>query len=280
MGEKFTILQATTNQYIFQSTLRRSFLFLFLVYIQFLMSHSFLLAFANRGWTTAKGSDCRFKSSLHTCLTMINRRQSHYVSPKRVTSYSNLPPKKHARDFFLANTTRDVNHVNPLPPMLSISARHYVAEPIPKQTYQSQKRSVASATSSKHPSTSASSSSSSSSASSSSSSSTSSEVKDALAKVRNLEKTGTYIRQWPDIYRAPTHFKRAQRALKQVTIDNSITNARNKERKYAAQQLDALMKALTVPITQLITLYQYGFRTLHPFEVSGLEYNILVFLLI
>jgi nucleolar GTP-binding protein len=86
------------------------------------------------------------------------------------------------------------------------------------------------------------------------------------SSVFQAEKTGMYIRNWPEVYPAPTHFKRALRSLKHVSVDTSIKNIRNKERKYAAQQLDTLMKALTVPITQLITLYQFGFRTLHPFE--------------
>lgn len=81
-----------------------------------------------------------------------------------------------------------------------------------------------------------------------------------------VERTGQYIRKWPDVFRAPTHFKRALRSLKHVKVDKTMKNIRNQQRKFAATSLDTLMKALTVPLTQLLQCYQYGFRSLHPFE--------------
>lgn len=230
---------------------------------------------------------------------MMSKRPYHkkavpnFTSPsQRATSYSTLPSndqssntvKAPVRDMISADAEIVMAKLNnrksmkkddmkrmTLPPMASIAARHYVAEPMQKTAVSNSANAVNGAITPQ---------------SGSREMSTSVEKKDVLQKViekrqsqipkpssnkthsfESIDKTGTYIRQWPDIFRAPTHYKRALRNLKTVSTDNSIKNARNQQRKFAAQSLDALMKGLTVPITQLITLYQFGFRTLHPFEV-------------
>lgn len=81
-------------------------------------------------------------------------------------------------------------------------------------------------------------------------------------------KTGAFIRQWPVVHPAATHFKRALRSIRSVQMDTSIKNVRNAQRKYCAQQMDALMKGLTVPITNILQLYQKNFKDLHPYEAT------------
>jgi hypothetical protein len=86
------------------------------------------------------------------------------------------------------------------------------------------------------------------------------------AKIRQ---TGAFVRQWPTVFTADTHYRRAYRkAMKEVKVDEKIKNVRNAQRKYAVQLLDTLMQALTVPLSDNIAVYQKQFRNLHPFEVS------------
>ena len=60
----------------------------------------------------------------------------------------------------------------------------------------------------------------------------------------------------------------ALRALKLIKADYSVKNIRNQERKLTAQSMDALMKGLTVPISEILNAYTTTFRNLHPFEVN------------
>ena len=57
-------------------------------------------------------------------------------------------------------------------------------------------------------------------------------------------------------------------AYNQVKMDYSIKNVRNAHRKFAAVSLDALMKGLTVPLTNILDSYKRTLRTLHPYEAT------------
>lgn len=84
----------------------------------------------------------------------------------------------------------------------------------------------------------------------------------------NLRKTGAFKTELPDVFIASTHFRRAQRGLKEVKIDNTIKNQRDRNRRFSAQTMDAIMKGLSKPITQSLNSYKNVFRTLHPFEAT------------
>jgi len=80
--------------------------------------------------------------------------------------------------------------------------------------------------------------------------------------------TGAFKARLPDVFVSKTHFKRAMRKLKGIRSDTSIKNYRNQKRKFAAQSLDALMKGLTVPITDILKSYKSTMGSLHPFEAT------------
>jgi hypothetical protein len=80
--------------------------------------------------------------------------------------------------------------------------------------------------------------------------------------------TGAFKTELPDTFPSQTHYKRALKGLSQVKADYSVKNLRNQERKLTAQSMDALMKGLTKPISEILTAYKTTFRNLHPFEVG------------
>jgi len=86
-------------------------------------------------------------------------------------------------------------------------------------------------------------------------------------KLFATKKTGTFFKTLPNVYPAAIHFNRAVKSIKTVKHDPNIKNARNLNRKFAAQSLDALMKSLTIPISQLLFAYQNKIKELHPYEV-------------
>lgn len=86
------------------------------------------------------------------------------------------------------------------------------------------------------------------------------------------KKTGAFIQQWPMVHAADIHFRRAGRNVKAIKLDPKIKNLRNAYRKYCAQQMDALMKGLTVPVTAILDLYKHEFKQLHPYEVISCYY--------
>lgn len=88
------------------------------------------------------------------------------------------------------------------------------------------------------------------------------------------EKTGAFKSKLPDLFVGETHFRRAQRGLKTVRIDDSIKNNRAQYRKLTAESMDTLMKGLTVPITAALDAYRNIFRSLHPFEATVAELTI------
>lgn len=78
--------------------------------------------------------------------------------------------------------------------------------------------------------------------------------------------TGAFRKRFPHLNSPEIHFKKAEIAMKKIKVDNTIKNVRNARRKHAAQSLDALMKALTVPISRSIDAYRKTIFDLHPFE--------------
>ena len=86
--------------------------------------------------------------------------------------------------------------------------------------------------------------------------------------------TGSFKKQLVDVFPSETHYKRALRGLKGVKADTSIRNIRNQTRKLAAQTLDELMKQLTVPITEILSIYKALFRQLYPFEATVAELTV------
>jgi len=93
-------------------------------------------------------------------------------------------------------------------------------------------------------------------------------------RIVNYKETGAFKLYLPDIYPSKTHYKRALKKLKEVKIDSTIKNIRNQNRKFTAQSLDTLMKALTVPITESVTAYEEILKKLHPFEQTVAELTI------
>ena len=82
-----------------------------------------------------------------------------------------------------------------------------------------------------------------------------------------MKKTGAF-KAMPETFPSATHYKRALRALKLVKPDPNVKNIRNQNRKFTAISMDTLMKALTAPITEVLTHFTSTFKTLHPFEAT------------
>ena len=87
--------------------------------------------------------------------------------------------------------------------------------------------------------------------------------------------TGAFKTCLPDVFVSATHFKRALRNLETVKLDEKMKNARNQNRKFAAQTLDALMKGLTKPISELLSSYRKTFKILHPFEATVADLTVI-----
>ena len=83
-----------------------------------------------------------------------------------------------------------------------------------------------------------------------------------------IVKTGAFISQLPEIYPGDIYFKKALKKAREIKLDTSIKNLRNANRKLGAQFLDGLMKGLTVPITNVLHLYNKELKHIHPYEVN------------
>lgn len=103
----------------------------------------------------------------------------------------------------------------------------------------------------------------------------SSTVIKATTNTPYVKTTGAFKKKLIDVYPSSTHYKRALRGLKGIKADLSIKNARNQNRKLAAQTLDELMKKLTIPITDILNTYRSAFRDLHPFEATVADLTII-----
>ncbi len=88
--------------------------------------------------------------------------------------------------------------------------------------------------------------------------------------VPTILKTGTFIHQLPEIYPSDVYFKKAIKKTREVKIDPTIKNLRNANRKHCAIVLDTLMKALTMPITNVLNIHKNEMKQLHPYEVGVL----------
>jgi hypothetical protein len=81
--------------------------------------------------------------------------------------------------------------------------------------------------------------------------------------------TGAFRTQIPNVFCGETHFKRALRFLKVVKPDYKVNNIRNRNRKFTAESLNALMNGLTRPITEVLDIYIKLLYELHPYEVNS-----------
>lgn len=91
----------------------------------------------------------------------------------------------------------------------------------------------------------------------------------AVANMKLTDKdTGAFKSMLPDVHIGTAHYKRALRSLGDIIPDKNIENLRNRNRKYAAQSLDTLMKGLIVPLTNIIKAYSVTMKSLHPFEAT------------
>lgn len=93
-------------------------------------------------------------------------------------------------------------------------------------------------------------------------------------KIKDDLDTGIF-KTLPVIFTGPTHFKRATRALKQIRVDNTMKNMRNRNRKYTAESIDAVMKGLTKPITNALDSYNNMLSDLHPYEAAVADLTII-----
>jgi nucleolar GTP-binding protein len=59
-----------------------------------------------------------------------------------------------------------------------------------------------------------------------------------------------------------------------IKPDANVKNLRNQQRKFSATTMDALMKGLTIPITNILDSYKQTFRELHPFEATVADLTI------
>lgn len=86
-------------------------------------------------------------------------------------------------------------------------------------------------------------------------------------KLLATKKTGAF-KTMPETFPSQTHYRRALRSLKQVKPDPNVKNIRNQNRKLTAVTMDALMKSLTMPITEVLNAFSTTFKALHPFEAT------------
>jgi hypothetical protein len=87
-----------------------------------------------------------------------------------------------------------------------------------------------------------------------------------------VRKTGAF-KKMPEAVVSETHYQKAVKKIKIIRLDGSIKNVRNASRKFSAESIDALMKYLTVPISDLLNAYKNILFKLHPFEVNNTNNN-------
>lgn len=85
-----------------------------------------------------------------------------------------------------------------------------------------------------------------------------------LKKKKNSDTGG--LRRLP-VIKSPTELINKSRKIAfQTRADSNVKNARNRARKHGAETLDAVTKALCIPLRDLVKGYKYELRRLHPFE--------------
>ena len=85
------------------------------------------------------------------------------------------------------------------------------------------------------------------------------------AKARRDSNTGG-LRRLPVVKSAQELIDKSKKVARSVRADPSIKNARNRARKHGAETLDAITKALCVPLRDCVKGYKTELRRLHPFE--------------
>jgi len=74
------------------------------------------------------------------------------------------------------------------------------------------------------------------------------------------------LRRLP-VVKSPTELiNKARKVAFKTTGDKKVKNARNRARKEGAETMDAITKALCVPLRDVVNGYKYELRNLHPFE--------------
>lgn len=81
-----------------------------------------------------------------------------------------------------------------------------------------------------------------------------------------LQKTGTFRTNIPDVFPPPTHYRRALKTLHTVKVDEKIKNIASRKRKYTSQIIIKLMTSLTAPLTEVLKSIQRCMAHLHPYE--------------
>eukprot|EP00978_Attheya_sp_CCMP212_P001584 scaffold3243_cov47-Attheya_sp.AAC.7 len=74
------------------------------------------------------------------------------------------------------------------------------------------------------------------------------------------------LRRLPIIKRPIELVDRSKKVAKQIRADPAIKNARNRARKHGAETMDAITKALCIPLRDCVKGYRTELRRLHPFE--------------
>ena len=74
------------------------------------------------------------------------------------------------------------------------------------------------------------------------------------------------LRRLPVVKSAQELIDKSKKVARSVRADTSIKNARNRARKHGAETMDAITKALCIPLRDCIKGYKTELRRLHPFE--------------
>lgn len=84
--------------------------------------------------------------------------------------------------------------------------------------------------------------------------------------LNELQKTGTFRNNIPDVFPPSTHYRRALKTLHTVKIDEKIKNVASRKRKYTSQLIIKLMTGLTAPLTDILKAFKRCMAHLHPYE--------------
>ncbi len=74
------------------------------------------------------------------------------------------------------------------------------------------------------------------------------------------------LRRLPVVKSTTELINKARKVAFQTRADSNVKNARNRARKHGAETMDAITKALCVPLRDVVNGYKYELRRLHPFE--------------
>lgn len=74
------------------------------------------------------------------------------------------------------------------------------------------------------------------------------------------------LRRLPVVKSPIELINRARKSARQIRADSGLKNARNRARKHGAETMDAMTKALCIPLRDVVNGYNYELKRLHPFE--------------